>query len=129
MAGKRHKKNLESFDISKKHLLDEAFQIVDKFEAPKFDETINVAFRLGVDVKQADQQVRVVPSKQPCCRSKKQKQSVHIFLNRNHQYSEPWVLTQLLHQSKEEFREIRISQGSKIAPLKKGLHASLEHLL
>lgn len=58
MAGKRHKKNLESFDSAKKHLLNEAFEIVDKFEAPKFDETINVAFRLGIDVKQADQQVR-----------------------------------------------------------------------
>lgn len=58
MAGKRHKKNLESFDSAKKHIVTEAFEIVEKFEAPKFDETINVAFRLGIDVKQADQQVR-----------------------------------------------------------------------
>ncbi len=58
MASKRHKKNLELFDPDKKYMLAEAMEIVEKFQGPKFDETINVAFRLGIDVKQADQQVR-----------------------------------------------------------------------
>lgn len=58
MTSKRHKKNLELFDQDKKYLLADAMEIVEKFEGPKFDETINVAFRLGIDVKQADQQVR-----------------------------------------------------------------------
>jgi large subunit ribosomal protein L1 len=57
-AGKRQKKNLELVDVMKRYSLDEAFEIIEKFQAPKFDETVNVAFRLGVDVKQADQQVR-----------------------------------------------------------------------
>ncbi len=58
MASRRHKKNLEAVTPGKKYTLDEAFSILEKFQGPKFDETINVAFRLGVDPKQSDQQVR-----------------------------------------------------------------------
>lgn len=58
MTSKRHAKNLASYNSEKKYLADEAFAIVEGFAGTKFDETINVAFRLGVDVKQADQQVR-----------------------------------------------------------------------
>lgn len=58
MTSKRHEKNLASYNSEKKYLADEAFAIVESFAGTKFDETINVAFRLGVDVKQADQQVR-----------------------------------------------------------------------
>ena len=58
MSGKRHKKNNELVTLGKKYTTDEAFAILAKFQAPKFDETINVAFRLGVDTKQGDQQVR-----------------------------------------------------------------------
>jgi large subunit ribosomal protein L1 len=57
-VGKRQKKNLELVDVTKKYSVEEAFAIIESFTAPKFDETINVAFRLGIDVKQADQQVR-----------------------------------------------------------------------
>ncbi len=57
-AGKRHRKNAELVTLGKKYTLDEAFAILEKFAAPKFDETINLAVRLGIDVKQADQQVR-----------------------------------------------------------------------
>jgi len=56
--GKRHKKNLELVTEGKKYLLDEALDLIAKFQAPKFDETVNIAVRLGIDVKQADQQVR-----------------------------------------------------------------------
>jgi large subunit ribosomal protein L1 len=55
---KRHKKNLALVTPGKRLSLDEALDILEKFQAPKFDETINVAFRLGIDTKQADQQVR-----------------------------------------------------------------------
>lgn len=55
---KRHKANLENVKLGKKYTLDEAFAILEKFKAPKFDETVNVAFRLGVDTSQSDQQVR-----------------------------------------------------------------------
>jgi len=58
MASKRHTKNLTLVDADKKYLAAEAFALVESFESTKFDETINVAFRLGIDVKQADQQVR-----------------------------------------------------------------------
>jgi large subunit ribosomal protein L1 len=58
MASKRHTQNLSLVDAEKKYLAAEAFAIIEKFTPAKFDETINVAFRLGIDVKQADQQVR-----------------------------------------------------------------------
>mgnify|MGYP001610968950 CR=1 FL=1 len=51
---KRHKKNLEGVTVGKKYNLDEALDIYSKFGAPKFDETVNVALRLGIDVKQSD---------------------------------------------------------------------------
>jgi large subunit ribosomal protein L1 len=55
---KRHEKNLALYNSEKKYLANEGFAILEKFAGTKFDETINVAFRLGIDVKQADQQVR-----------------------------------------------------------------------
>lgn len=55
---KRYKENFSSFDVTKKYTLEEAFAILEKFKNAKFDETVNVAFRLGVDTKQSDQQVR-----------------------------------------------------------------------
>lgn len=56
--GKRHKKNSALVDKEKRYPMAEAFELIEKFEAPKFDETINVAIRLGIDPKKADQQVR-----------------------------------------------------------------------
>ena len=55
---KRYKKNAALVDPNKKYTLVEAFEILTKFENAKFDETVNVAFRLGIDTKQSDQQVR-----------------------------------------------------------------------
>lgn len=55
---KRYKENNGLYDSTKKYTLEEAFGILDKFKSAKFDETVNVAFRLGVDTKQSDQQVR-----------------------------------------------------------------------
>lgn len=42
----------------KKYGVEEAFTILDKMEKAKFDETVDVSIRLGVDPKQSDQMVR-----------------------------------------------------------------------
>lgn len=58
MAGKKFEKALKLVDRSKKYTPEEAFKLVVQAAPAKFDETIEVAFRLGVDPKQSDQQVR-----------------------------------------------------------------------
>lgn len=45
-------------DSTKKYSIDDAFKLVVDTAPAKFDETIDVALRLGVDPKQSDQQVR-----------------------------------------------------------------------
>jgi large subunit ribosomal protein L1 len=58
MAGKKYNKSLALVDAQKKYTVEEAFNILDKMEKAKFDETVDVAIRLGVDPKQSDQMVR-----------------------------------------------------------------------
>lgn len=58
MAGKKYKKVLEKIDSSKKYSIADAFSLVTQVAPAKFDESIDAAFRLGVDPKQSDQQVR-----------------------------------------------------------------------
>lgn len=58
MTSKRTKHNQSLVDVAKRYQADEACEIITKFKPAKFDETVNVAFRLGIDVKQSDQQVR-----------------------------------------------------------------------
>ncbi len=58
MAGKHYCKNLEQVDREKKYSLAEAVQVLSKLASAKFDETVDVAIRLGVDPKQGDQNVR-----------------------------------------------------------------------
>jgi large subunit ribosomal protein L1 len=58
MPSKRYKKALESVDMSKLYLLKSAVEVLTKFPKAKFNETIDLAFRLGVDPKQSDQLVR-----------------------------------------------------------------------
>lgn len=55
---KKYKKNLGLVDSEKKYPLGEALDVLAKQEGRKFDESIDVAIRLGVDPKQADQMVR-----------------------------------------------------------------------
>jgi large subunit ribosomal protein L1 len=58
MASKRYKKALEIVERSKVYLLKSAVEVLVKFPKAKFNETVDLAFRLGVDPKQSDQMVR-----------------------------------------------------------------------
>lgn len=56
--GKRMKNALAAVDLTKAYTLAEAVKLVKANAKAKFDETIDVAIMLGIDVRQADQQVR-----------------------------------------------------------------------
>lgn len=56
--GKKYEKSKKTVDSAKKYAVSEAFQVLSQFEGRKFDETVDVAIRLGVDPKQGDQNVR-----------------------------------------------------------------------
>ena len=58
MPSKRFKKALEVVDAKKTYPLKEAVGVLAKFPKAKFNETVDLAFRLGVDPKQSDQMVR-----------------------------------------------------------------------
>ena len=58
MPSKRFKKALEVVDGKKSYPLKDAVGVLAKFPKAKFNETIDLAFRLGVDPKQSDQMVR-----------------------------------------------------------------------
>ncbi len=58
MPSKRFKKALEVVDSKKQYPLKSAVEVLAKFPKAKFNETIDLAFRLGVDPKQSDQMVR-----------------------------------------------------------------------
>jgi large subunit ribosomal protein L1 len=58
MPSKRYKKALEQVDAKKSYSLKSAVEVLAKFPKAKFNETIDLAFRLGVDPKQSDQMVR-----------------------------------------------------------------------
>jgi large subunit ribosomal protein L1 len=55
---KRYKKSLEAVDGKKFYPLKSAVEVLAKFPKAKFNETVDLAFRLGVDAKQSDQMVR-----------------------------------------------------------------------
>ena len=59
---KNRKKSLENLDLSKSYNLDDASDLIKKLSKVKFDETIDLAVRLGVDPRQANQMVRGVAS-------------------------------------------------------------------
>jgi len=58
MPSKRYKKALEQVDAAKAYPLKDAVGVLTKFPKAKFNETVDLAFRLGVDPKQSDQMVR-----------------------------------------------------------------------
>jgi large subunit ribosomal protein L1 len=58
MPSKRYKKGRELVETGKPYPLLSAVEILGKFPKAKFNETIDMAFKLGVDPKQSDQMVR-----------------------------------------------------------------------
>src|SRR5499427_5354616 len=58
MPSKRYRKALEVVDKKKSYPLKSAVEVLTKFPKAKFNETVDLAFRLGVDPKQSDQMVR-----------------------------------------------------------------------
>jgi len=58
MPSKRYKKGLALVDANKNYQLKDAVEVLSKFPKAKFVETVDLAFRLGVDPKQSDQMVR-----------------------------------------------------------------------
>ncbi len=55
---KRYRSAVQVADLSKQYPLAEAVEILSKFPKAKFDETIEVSFRLGVDPTAGDQMIR-----------------------------------------------------------------------
>ena len=55
---KRYRAAAEQVDRTKAYNLPEAVSTLKKFPPTKFDQTVTVSFRLGVDPKQSDQMVR-----------------------------------------------------------------------
>jgi len=55
---KRYRKALEQVDTKILYPLKSAAEVLAKFPKAKFNETVEVAFKLGVDAKQSDQMVR-----------------------------------------------------------------------
>lgn len=56
--GKKYKESLQLVDREKLYDVNEALELVQKTAKAKFDETVELAMRLGVDPRHADQQVR-----------------------------------------------------------------------
>jgi len=56
--GKKYIEALKLVDRSKAYSIDEAIELVKKTDYAKFDATVEASFRLGVDPKKADQQIR-----------------------------------------------------------------------
>ncbi len=56
--GKKYREALTKVDTSRKYSTQEAFELLEKVAYAKFDESVDVAFNLGVDPKHADQMVR-----------------------------------------------------------------------
>ncbi|MDF2684291.1 MAG: ribosomal protein [Brevibacillus sp.] len=56
--GKKYQEAVKLVDKNKVYEVAEAIELVKKAATAKFDETVEAAFRLGVDPKRADQQIR-----------------------------------------------------------------------
>lgn len=56
--GKKYLEAVKKVDREKLYEPQEALELVKEFSTAKFNETVEVAFRLGIDTKKADQQVR-----------------------------------------------------------------------
>ncbi|HXW83049.1 MAG TPA: 50S ribosomal protein L1, partial [Candidatus Binataceae bacterium] len=57
VAGKKYREALKLIDREKRYSIEEAVKLVLNTKVAKFDETVELAMRLGVDPRQADQNV------------------------------------------------------------------------
>ncbi len=57
-TGKKYRQAAQLVEPLKKYLVKDGFELLSKIAYAKFDETVEVAFNLGVDPKHADQMVR-----------------------------------------------------------------------
>ena len=57
-VSKRYAESVKLIDKTKEYDIKEALEIIEKMPKPKFDETVELHVKLGVDSKHADQQVR-----------------------------------------------------------------------
>src|SRR5580704_9015000 len=55
---KRYRACIDLIDLAKTYSLEEAVQTLKTLPPPKFDQTVTLSFKLGVDPRQADQMVR-----------------------------------------------------------------------
>jgi large subunit ribosomal protein L1 len=58
LHGKRYRRGADTYDRSREYMPGEAIKILKELPAAKFDETVEVAFRLGVDTRKPDQAIR-----------------------------------------------------------------------
>ena len=56
--GKSYRKVLDKVDRNQRYQLEDSLKLVKETARAKFDETVDIAIRLGVDPRQADQNVR-----------------------------------------------------------------------
>lgn len=56
--GKRYKSVAEGYDQKAEYAIDEALEILGKFSAPKFDESVEVHAKLNINPTKSDQQIR-----------------------------------------------------------------------
>ncbi len=55
---KLYRSQIESYDTEKNYSVGDAVEILQKMKHPKFDETVDLAYKLSIDPRQSDQNVR-----------------------------------------------------------------------
>jgi len=58
IRGKKYKNVIEKVDTNKLFAVDEAIQLIEETKTANFDETVEIAIKLGIDPRQANQQIR-----------------------------------------------------------------------
>ena len=57
-SGKKYNEAKERVDSKKSYTVDEAIKLIEETKTAKFDETVEVSVKLGIDPRQANQQIR-----------------------------------------------------------------------